>query len=523
MISSRRLFGLETEYAVTAIAENGSVIPAAEFGGALIRAAERWLPSLPGSPDPGLFLGNGSRLYIDAGAHPELAGPECLDPWDAVRYLRASDRIMQRLADDVRRRNPWVVSTSVFTGNVDYAETTSTWGAHESYCHRVAPEALRSALVPHLVSRVIFCGAGGFNPRSPGLEFTLSPRAHHLNHVVSVDSTHDRGITHARDEPLAAHGYRRQHLICGESLRSDLAAWLRVGTTALVVALIDGGVACGEAVELESPVAALRLVAADPTCTRPLRLKRGGTATAIQVQRCYLAQALANLSHPVMPPWADDVCRRWADVLDRLEEGPDRVATTLDWAIKLAIYRDQVRRRGFEWETLPQALRGRGESSGQLEDMRTLRRNLLEMDARWGQLGSAGVFDGLDRAGVLQHRLAGVDRIDEAMEQPPAEGRAHVRGLVIQRVQPERAHHWCSWSEILDRKNRRRLDLADPFASAETWRAARPVGNAEPLGAPLTGPAGDDGSFFGEIREILSRVNPRGRRDRPAPRDTASS
>src|SRR5687768_6607606 len=189
-MTGRRLFGVETEYAVTAVKSDGTVIPAMELATAMQRAAERMLPSLPGSCETGLFLGNGSRLYVDAGAHPEIASPECLDPRDIVRYLRAGDRMLQRLAEDVRRRNSVLAEARLFTGNVDYSGTGSTWGSHESYCHRADPELLRRRLVPHLVTRVIFSGAGGFNPRSHGLEFTLSPRAHHLNRVVSDNSTH---------------------------------------------------------------------------------------------------------------------------------------------------------------------------------------------------------------------------------------------------------------------------------------------------------------------------------------------
>jgi len=163
-MTGRRLFGTETEYAVTALDQAGVVFPPSEVGGALLRAAGRTLPHLPGTLDAGLFLANGSRLYVDAGDHPEVAGPECTDPWNAVRYARAGDLILLRLAEEVRRRNPAVAELRIFTGNVDYASGSgATWGAHESYCHRADPSLLGRGLVPHLVSRVIYSGAGGFD------------------------------------------------------------------------------------------------------------------------------------------------------------------------------------------------------------------------------------------------------------------------------------------------------------------------------------------------------------------------
>jgi len=560
-VTGRRLFGVETEYAVTAVKGDGTVIPAMELAAAIQRAAERMLPSLPGSCEAGLFLGNGSRLYVDAGAHPEIASPECLDPWDIVRYLRAGDRMLQRLAEDVRSRNSVLKEARLFTGNVDYSGTGSTWGSHESYCHRVDPGLLRRRLVPHLVSRVIFSGAGGFNPRSRGLEFTLSPRAHHLNHVVSDNSTHDRGITHTRYEPLARPGYHRQHLICGESLRSDMATWLRVGTTALVVAMIDGGVACGDEVELRMPVEALRVVANDPTCECLVQLRRGGTATAIEVQRHYLAHARAHVHESFMPSWAGDVCERWGGILDRLAAGPDRVSATLDWAIKLTIYRDRVRRRGFNWESLPvwsraldalerarrtgkgpfpaltsallhtddrlrvQAealapmLRDVGCAWAQLDAVLTLRRELFEVDMRWGLLGSGSLFEQLDRAGVLDHHVAGVERIDEAAEQPPAEGRARVRGMAIQRLWRQRDRYSCGWDHVWDVMGKSSLDLSDPWTEVEEWRTrhvARQDPRPEPTAAQAAPPATDEASIMEEIHRLLSRARPGARRPRPA-------
>lgn len=556
MSDGRRLFGVETEYAVAAVDTNGVVLPTLELGGALLRAAERTLPSLHGAGESGLYLGNGSRLYVDAGAHPELAGPECLDPWSAVRYLEAGHRLMLRLGDEVRRRNPILADARIFIGNVDYGETGSTWGSHESYCHRSTPDLLRRRLVPHLVSRVIYCGAGGFNPLSPGLEFMLSPRASHLNHVTSAESTHDRGITHTRQEPLAGHGYHRQHLLCGESLRSHTASWLRIGTTALVVAMIDGGIVGGDEVALASPVEALRAVAADPACSMGLRLARGGTATAIELQRYYLELARASLHDPVMPRWAGEVCTAWEDVLERLASGPDRVSTTLDWAIKQAIYRDRTRRQGFDWTSLPvwsRALagvdqarrRGEGpfppitpallesdecartgaavqaptlEAAGcrwdQLDAFLALRRELLELDMRWGLLGSGGLFDPLERAGVLDHLVAGVEPIDEAIEQPPAGGRAHVRGTVIRRVSREPGHYACGWNYVSDLRTGSLLDLSDPFVEVEAWqtRAERKDAVRKDAGSPPPDaghgphPPADEASLLDEIRRAFSRI-----------------
>jgi proteasome accessory factor A len=141
---------------------------------------------------------------VDYGDHPEIGSPECMDPCDAVRFSKAGDRILAQLADEVQSAHPKIAEAVIRQGNMDYSGQYTTWGAHESYCHRTDPELLQRRLVPHLVSRLVYAGAGGFNPFSHGIEFMLSPRAQHITSVVSGDSTKNRGIVHTRNEPLAS-------------------------------------------------------------------------------------------------------------------------------------------------------------------------------------------------------------------------------------------------------------------------------------------------------------------------------
>jgi hypothetical protein len=263
-----------------------------------------------------------------------------------------------------------------------------------------------------------------------------------------------------------------------------------------------------------------------------------------------------------MPSWTGEVCDRWGEMLDRLAGGPDRVAATLDWAIKLAIYRDRTRRRGFDWEALPvwtgaldaiersrgggdddapspalsgallrtdnrvraaadalePSLRARGCRWDQLDAFLALRRELFEIDTRWGQVGSQGVFAGLDRAGVLDHRVSGIDGVDEAAEHPPRAGRAYVRGTVIQRVRRERGHHCSSgWDHVWNHKTNSRLDLSDPFAETEQWvpcAPARPAASAAAAAVRSAPAAGDEATIMEEINRLFARVRPRARSDR---------
>jgi hypothetical protein len=502
-MSGRRLFGVETEYAVAAIGRNGTVWPTPHFNEELLLRARRRLAHLPGM-EGGLFLSNGSRLYVDYGNHPEIGSPECLDPWDAIRYSKAGDRILVQLADDVQRDYPEIAETVIRTGNVDYSGLRSTWGSHESYCHRAEPALVQRHLVPHLVSRIVYAGAGGFNPFSHGLEFMLAPRAQHITCVTSLESTGNRGIVNTREEPLAAQGYQRQHLLCGERLRSDVATFLRIGTTALVVAMIEANVACGGEVALAHPLEALALIARDTEGRRSVATA-AGHLTAVQIQRWYLNRALEHLKAPWMPAWAREVCARWDEMLTRVEQGPEACCRSLDWAIKLAIFRDRARRRGFDWDLLPVWTRiadiveparlatkapedtfdwAEGavgaivnEHGLQLGDLRrfvALRQELFEVDVRFGQLGSRDLFEALDARGVLDHKMPGVDRIDDAVDQPPKQGRARLRGETIREAAGTGRQCSCSWEYVFDHLTEAYLDLDDPFAERCVWRNNTP-------------------------------------------------
>ncbi len=498
------MFGFETEYAITWIKRHKSLsreILMSSFMG----AARKCLVHLPDIRGDGMFLANGSRLYIDCGQHPELATPECTNPWDAVRYLKAGEMIIGAAIE--KMRSEVKPGTEIFCSmcNVDYVQNT-TWGCHESFLHRCNASALSKHIIPHLVSRTIFTGAGGFQPVSAGLRFTLSPRASHIAHVVSSDSTGDRGIYHTKDESLSSSGYHRLHILCGESLRSETSIWLKVGTTALVVAMIDAGLKPCEDLELASPVNALQVVAVDTHCRKRLDLVDGRTATALDIQRHYLNLAEQHKSDPFMPPWAEAVCMRWRQILDLLEVDPAKTNRMLDWTIKQTLYGHHLENRGVPWEKifawnkvtdqlqaalhrnrrhgllhpdfilgpnspvlevvaqLTPHIRKNGLSWEELEGFLQLKQEMFEIDTRFGQLGENSVFQSLDRAGMLEHNIDGVDNIEHAKSHPPGTGRARIRGEMVRRLAAKGGGYKCSWQVICDQEKRPILDLSDPFA-----------------------------------------------------------
>jgi proteasome accessory factor A len=508
---AERLLGVETEYAISAMQGREPVerVPVIRR---LMELAHATLPNVQDGSSSGLFMENGARLYLDCGMHVEFSTPECANPWDAVRYVEAGHQTMLRLLERLAGYCAPGLEANCYRVNVDYGGNGATWGCHESYMHRMSPALMPAQLIPHLVTRVVYAGAGGFHPFSSGLEFTLSPRAAHMERAISSDSTNERGIFHTKDEPLCA-GYHRLHVLCGESLCSQLAMFVKFGATSLIVAMAEAGLTPGNAVQLASPLDALRTVAGDLTLKRPLDLKGSARGTAIEIQRHYLEMAEAHRSDSFMPLWAPEVCTQWRRVLDLLDRGPAAAAGALDWPTKLALYMSHAERRGLNWNRLrfwnallermrkaiglaadggrfpleqaigPETpipdlvkrlsalLSRRGLEWDELRKMLVLRPEFFEIDMRFGQLGARGLFSMMDEAGALHHRVSGIDNIEHAMRNPPATGRAKLRGAVVKRVAGDGHGGWCcTWQRIYSQRYGRLLDLSDPFAKEELWQ-----------------------------------------------------
>lgn len=512
----QRIFGQETEYALAALSRNGRRLESAPRS--LMALARVRLPHLLDAHH-GIFLQNGGKLYLDAGDHPEFSSPECTNPWDICRYQRAIESILGELAAALPDHDRRIKQVLIGRCNVSYVSGT-TWGCHENYAHTAADLSfVDRQLLPHLASRVIYTGAGGFNNRVPGVVFMVSPRVAHLEQVASDSSQKARGILHHKMEPLSRPPWHRCHLLCGDTLLGDTPLWLKIAITSLVIALAEAGIACGDEVQLRDPLRAMRKFASDVSCTARACTKDGRRLTAIEIQRHILARLEAHADHPVMPSWTGEACRRLRTILDRLGRGPAGVATTLDWVAKLAVYQGFTRKHGVPWEDLPHwnrvfscveraarrrrdraslpllggrlfgrsgpfweeltrlapFLREKGLRREDFEGVVALRQKLFDLDFRFGQLGEDGVFTALERAGLLDHAVAGVDNIEHAKTHPPEVGRARVRGQCVRELHARKGECLCSWSAIWDFGPRRRvLDLSDPLAaSAEGWEEFR--------------------------------------------------
>src|ERR1700709_815587 len=299
-----------------------------------------------------VILTNGARLYVDH-AHPEYSTPECTNPLDVVRWDKAGEKVAldaTRFAEAIPNAAPIVL----YKNNTD--NKGASYGAHENYLMRRSTpfsEIVRH-LTPFFVSRQVVTGAGRVGIGHDGREhgFQISQRADYFEVEVGLETTLKRPIINTRDEPHAdPEKYRRLHVILGDANLAEISTYLKVGTTSLVLAMIEDRF-IGTDLAVEQPVKALRDVSHDPSLKHLLTLNDGRKLTAVQLQMEYLDLAKKHVGGRLgadADEQTRDVLARWESVLDRLELDPMLCARELDWVAKLQLLEQYRDRDALEW------------------------------------------------------------------------------------------------------------------------------------------------------------------------------
>jgi Pup amidohydrolase len=388
-----------------------------------------------------VILTNGARLYVDH-AHPEYSTPEVTNPRDVVRWDKAGERVM---AEAARRaaRVPGTAPIHLYKNNTD--GKGASYGAHENYLmdRRTPFIDIIRGLIPFFVTRQVFAGSGrvGIGPESRTQGFQLSQRADFFEVEVGLETTLKRPIINTRDEPHAdADKYRRLHVIIGDANLAELSTYLKVGTTSLVLAMIEAR-ALPNDLTLEEPVADLQAISHDPSLTHLVRLRDGRRMTAIEVQQAYLEYA-EKFVDGGGDEQTTDVLRQWAQVLDDLADDPMRCADRLDWPAKLRLLEGYRSRDGLAWgDTRLQAI------------------DLQYSDVR----PEKGLYHRLVARGSMQ-RLLTDDEVTRAMTTPPTDTRAFFRGECLRRYPAQVAA--ASWDSVvfdLGRENLVRIPTMEPL------------------------------------------------------------
>ena len=327
-----------------------------------VDARESGLPeaSMPPEVDTHLVntvLTNGARFYVDH-AHPELSTPECRDALSLVLYDRAAELILIDAMAAVRRSQP-AQEIIIYKDNSD--RKGNTYGCHENYLlDRSIPFGkIVAAATTHFVSRQVYTGSGKVGSELPGVSrqdvpFQLTQRAEHFEEEVGLETTLKRPIVNTRDEPHCdSRKYRRLHVIAGDANMSQVATLLKVGTSAIVFAMLEDGY-MADAPIIVDPVRAMHAVSHDLTLAKPLTLTDDKTITPIDIQWDLFSRATrwaeSHGLEAVGEACGKMVLERWEEVLHGLETDPMSLASQIDWVAKRRLLEGFMARHDCGWD-----------------------------------------------------------------------------------------------------------------------------------------------------------------------------
>ncbi|WP_130416758.1 depupylase/deamidase Dop [Xylanimonas ulmi] len=410
------------------------------------------------------ILTNGARLYVDH-AHPEYSSPEVTGPRDAVLWDVAGERIMLAAARELALVPGEGQGVTLYKNNVD--GKGASYGTHENYLvDRALPFGLLAELItPFLVTRQVFAGSGrvGLGPTGSRAGFQMSQRADYIEAEVGLETTLRRPIVNTRDEPHADRGrWRRLHLILGDANLFEVATYLKLGTTSLVLWVLerlDELAAAGvparadlAALRLADPVAEVQRVSRDLDLVAKLDLADGRTMTALEVQEAYAGVVSRALRAIGPEPDADEatyaVLDRWRSVLARLDADPGSCAREVEWVAKRRLLEGLRRRDGLEWD----------------------HPRLRALDLQWSDVRpERSVYHRLLGAGAVE-RLVDERAVADAVHHPPSDTRAYFRGEVMARYTDQIAA--ASWDSVIfdvpGAAALQRVPMLDPLRGTRT-------------------------------------------------------
>ncbi|HLC73492.1 MAG TPA: proteasome accessory factor PafA2 family protein [Candidatus Nanoarchaeia archaeon] len=369
------------------------------------------------------FIPNGGRIYLDCG-HVEYASPETSNPLEAVVFEKAGELISR----------PY--STELFKNNVD--SEGHDFGAHENYFTRASTYDLITAL-PFFVTRHIYAGSGRL--RNSG-RFELSQKIPYLSRITGSGNVHDKALISTKQEDLSrVAGWRRLHLTLGDANMCEVADFLKLGTTSLVLDLIEDGLLPDIGYKY-APLMALDDARRVNSSSGSWKINgTGRPRKAIGVQRRYLEAAKTH--YQGRDEITDELLNRWEFTLDQLDRDPMQLVGSIDWVTKLALI------QGFaEKHNLP------------LNHPR-----LRNIDLQYHDLDRrTSLFYRLQESGGIE-RLVSDDLINQATKLPPKDTRANFRGRFVTKASP--LGDGVAWDYcVLDRfdPNRERvITIPDPF------------------------------------------------------------
>ena len=436
MIYTRRITGIETEYGIA-----GKLSP---------EDTARYLfrPIVAEYFSTNIFIPNASRLYLDVGSHPEVATGECDRLGQLIAHERAGDRILNDLADTAEKaleKERIGGHVHLIKNNVD--DAGNSYGCHENYLigREMVLKTLGKQLLAFMITRQLICGAGLVTEEG----FLVSQRADQVFEGISSATTRSRPIINTRDEP---HGdssrFRRMHVIVGDSNMAEPTLALKVGSTQLVLEMLEAGAQLPD-LELADPIGDIRLIARDITGATPVKLRDGGTITALAIQEIFHGAAVQWLQdRPAeRDPEMERVVELWGRTLAAVRsQDYSGISREIDWAIKLDLlsrYRDRL---GGDWA----------------------HPRLAQLDLSFHNIRPAhGIYPMLEARGLVD-RWVSDEEILEATTTAPQSTRAALRGRFLTKARETGAQVTVDWVHLkLNGEGGGMVELADPFSAVD--------------------------------------------------------
>ena len=404
------------------------------------------------------ILRNGARYYVDH-AHPEMSSPECRDALEAVLYDCAGDAILGQSMAAANAILPDGQNIVIYKNNSD--GKGNSYGCHENYLmdRRVPFSTIASEVMPHFITRQIYCGAGKVGYEVPWEQdaddtaaqgFQLTSRADFIEEQIGLETTIKRPIINTRDEPHSDYQrFRRLHVIVGDANMSQVATLLKLGATALVLAMIEDEFMPFE-LEFENPVGALRAISSDLTLRQPVRLADGQQVTALDIQWEFYERArkfseLGGLEC-LGETCGELVLERWEAALNGLETDPHSQAGVVDWVAKYRLIDGYRQRENLPWDSP----------------------RLKALDLQYHDLRPD---KGLAQRLGLE-RLFAPEEINHAVDHPPADTRAYFRGRCLEKFGRQiLAANWDSVVFDVGDEYPRRVSLQNPHQGTEAETA----------------------------------------------------
>jgi proteasome accessory factor A len=438
--------GLETEYGVTCVVDGQRRLSPDEVARYLFRKVVVWGRS------SNVFLPNGGRLYLDVGSHPEYATAECDNLSDLIMQDQAGDRIVEELAVSAETRlNAEGINGQIhlFKNNMDAAG--NSYGCHENFSvsRKKNFEEVTESIIPFLITRQIFCGAGKWISSSKGANFQISQRAEHMWESVSSATTRSRPIINTRDEPHAdPDEYRRLHIIVGDSNMSETTTILKVATTELMLRAAELGL-LNDKFKIENPIKTIREISSDLKFGNSFRLASGREITALQMQKemYQIVLSMPSLDEILERPFYKYALDLWKRSLEALESGDfTQVDMEVDWMIKqkfMNSYKDKH----------------------QLNDNDS---RMIMLDISYHNIRKdRGVFYILENSGMAKTLVTSND-VNNAMENPPLSTRAALRGRFIKVAQEKKRDFTVDWVNLkINDQQQSSIACKDPFKNVD--------------------------------------------------------